>query len=99
MRHPFLFLSIPLLLLVLFSVLDSLDAAQTNSTDQAALVAFWNGLTNPQSLDWNTRSGLCGQTYITCQNEKVVEFAYLGDDYLAGTLATQLGQLTALTYL
>jgi len=44
----------------------SLSGATTDPVDQAALVAFWEGITNPEVLGWNTASGLCGQSGVTC---------------------------------
>ena len=38
----------------------------TNAADQAALSAFWKGLTNKGTLDWNTSNSLCGQTGVQC---------------------------------
>ena len=48
-------------------------SAQTDDTDQAALMAFWNGLTNTGTLDWNTTASLCGQKWVSCSGEKVYE--------------------------
>jgi len=83
------------------SCLVPLVVAQTNATDQAALVAFWNGLTNKGNLgsSWNTSASLCGKFFVSCDgNGKVTTlnpFSYS----LAGTIASQLGLLTSLTNL
>jgi len=34
-------------------------SAQTHPVDQAALIAFWNGLTDQGRLSWNTTESLC----------------------------------------
>ena len=52
------------------SFLVSFVAAQTNAIDQAAMLAFWKGLTNKEILVWNTAS-FCGQTGVICTSEKV----------------------------
>jgi len=60
-----------LLLLVALAALVAPVTAQTNATDQAALVAFYKGITNPANLGWNTTASLCGQTGVTCTSGKV----------------------------
>ena len=78
----------------------TLAAAQTNATDQAALIAFWKGITNKASL-WNTTAptGLCGQFGVACnENGKMIQLTPSSSG-LAGTIATQLGLLTSLNLL
>jgi len=58
---------------LLFSFRIHSFSAQTNSVDQAALIAFWNGLTNKGALGWNTTTSLCGQNGVTCSNSKVIK--------------------------
>ena len=85
---------------VILSLLVSVVAAQTNATDQAALIAFWNSLTSKGTLNWNTTAstGICGQEGVLCTGGKVVELNT--DNYgIIGTIATQLGLLTSMTYL
>ena len=53
----------PILPLSLFS---PSSQTTTNAVDQAALGAFWNGLTSAGSIGWNTTSSLCRQTGVTC---------------------------------
>ena len=49
------------------------SSAQTNATDQAALVAFWKGLTNTETLGWNTTASLCDQNGVYCTGQKVAQ--------------------------
>ena len=60
---------------VILSLLVSVVSAQTNSTYQAAMIAFWNGLTDKESLVWNTTAstGISGQEHVVCEGGKVVE--------------------------
>ena len=55
------------------SLLSLSISAQTNATDQAALVSFWKGLTNANILSWNTEASLCGQNWVECTGEKVTQ--------------------------
>jgi len=52
----------------LFFDLDFFNSSQTttNAVDQAALSAFWKGLTDQGTLGWNTTNSLCGQNYVEC---------------------------------
>ena len=52
-------------------LLASNATALTNAVDQAALIAFWNGLTFKAGLGWNTTASLCGQGGVTCSGGKV----------------------------
>ena len=84
-----LVISISLGVILLYFV--SLSAAQTNATDQAALIAFWKGLTNKGTLGWNTTAtnGLCGQHGIIYVNQKVQAFQP-NNWNLAGTISTEI---------
>ena len=66
-------LVISLSLGVILLLFGSFSAAQTDAVDQAALIAFWNALTNKGTLGWNTAAttGLCEQNGIICVNQKV----------------------------
>jgi len=48
----------------------------TNPTDQAVLVAIWNGFTNKGTLGWNTTNSLCGQTGVTCTPNGKVNYMW-----------------------
>ena len=80
----------------------SFVVAQTNATDQAALLAFWNGLTVTSQgiLGWNTNAtnGICGQNSVDCIGENATEFYPVGFG-LVGTFPTQFGLLTSLYWL
>ena len=83
----------------ILSLFVSFVAAQTNATDQGALIAFWDGLTGQGSLGWNTSQSLCGHNGVTCDaTGKVVELNVRSFG-LSGSISTRLGQLTSLTSL
>ena len=64
--------------------------------DQFALVSFYNELT--VQPNWNLTISLCGQQGVTCSNGHVVELS-LASIPLVGTIASELGILSQLTYL
>jgi len=92
--------SIMSLCVVFLWVLCSHVSAQTDPGDQTALQAFWGGLTEKGSLDWDVLApnGMCGQMGVVCVSEKVVQLVAYGLG-LAGTITPQLGELTSLTIL
>jgi len=69
---------------------------QCSSVDQIALTAFYNELTVKPK--WTTTFSLCGQPGVTCNNAHVVQLS-LADMNLTGSIATELGQLSQLTFL
>ena len=50
----------------------------TDAVDQAALSAFWKGLTSKGTLNWNTATSLCHQTGVTCDTGGMVTAMYGG---------------------
>jgi len=73
----------------------------TNPADQLALIPFVTALTSSQ-YRWTTTAGLCGQPGISCANGKVTLITLTfcpGCNLLQGTLPSELGLLTSLTFL
>ena len=64
----------PIFSFLLLVFLGIFNSSQTNAVDQAALSAFWKGLTSTGSLVWNTTNSLCGQTGVQCTSGGKVDY-------------------------
>jgi hypothetical protein len=61
------------LFVVVFLATLSHPSLFSDFADQAALVAFYKGLTSAGFLRWQTDFGLCGAAGVTCANGKVTQ--------------------------
>ena len=67
----------PIFSFLLLVFLGIFNSSQTNAVDQAALSAFWKGLTSKGTIGWNTTNSLCGQNQVNCISAGKVNYLWV----------------------
>ncbi|XP_057785112.1 probable LRR receptor-like serine/threonine-protein kinase At3g47570 [Salvia miltiorrhiza] len=99
LMDAFSFISCALIMLLISTTLSSSTTVVYSTTDEDALLAFINGITNGAliSSNWSRNSSICGWTGVSCGGEQGrVTALNLSGLALRGNLAPDLGNLTFL---